>query len=285
MKLSELLERYEQQNLNISTRSIINYWCVVNEFARWLKRTPTLADLNEATLLNWLRASMASRAARTVNNRRQVLLTLWRFAKWKRWLRRELPRVPKVIEPEYIPRAWFIEEIEIILDACKSARPIEGWDETRWRALVLVIYDTSHRIGALLLADRCQVSPDGWLTMYAWQTKQRADTVHRLHAETIEAIDAMPPSDKLFPWPLHKRAIWLEFGAILKAAGLPRGPRDKFHKIRRTSASYVARELGEGAAMAHLGHKTPGLAKRSYLDPRIVGLQPAIDALPRPKAG
>ena len=280
MTLSDLLTRYGQHNLNISKRSLVAYWCVVREFAKWLRRPPTLDDLSEDAILDFMRHSMGCRSARTTNNRRQVLLTLLRFARRRKLTELPMPEIPKIQEPRRVPQAWRVEELTQILHACGAARTLRGWDQRHWRALVLTCFDSGSRIGTLLRTERSQLTPDGWLTLRAEHVKNKEDVLCRLRRETMAAIAELPEHTLLFPWPLHPRSIWHEYGLILKAAGLPSGARWKFHCIRRSSASYVCRELGEAAASNHLGHLTPGLARRSYIDPRIAQPGSASDVLP-----
>jgi integrase len=66
---------------------------------------------------------------------------------------------------------------------------------------------------------------------------------------------------------------------ILERAGLPKDRRCKFHKIRKTTASYY--EAAGGSAQRLLDHSSPAVT-RKYLDPRIVtqGV-PAPSVLPK----
>ncbi|MCH7688632.1 MAG: hypothetical protein IH899_18445, partial [Planctomycetes bacterium] len=138
-----------------------------------------------------------------------------------------------------------------------------------------------HRLRSVLLA-RTEDLQDGYLT--ARNTKQNRETVHKLHADTLTALKVLPPhpSGLLFPWPFKRRQIWREFGIILKAADLPGGRRNQFHKLRRTSATHLAAAVGIEAAERHLGHVTPGLARSAYIDPRYLPTIKPTDHLPRP---
>jgi len=81
---------------------------------------------------------------------------------------------------------------------------------------------------------------------------------------------------------MDRSNIWREFKKILQAANLPCGRRDLFHRLRRTSATHLAAVAGIEAAEQHLDHRTPGLARSTYIDPRFMPQIKAADVLPRP---
>jgi integrase len=75
--------------------------------------------------------------------------------------------------------------------------------------------------------------------------------------------------------------VWAWLTSILIAAGLPHGPKDKFHKIRKTTASHIAKAAGASMASAVLGHSDVEVTKR-YIDPTIAGSNvDATSYLPR----
>jgi len=59
----------------------------------------------------------------------------------------------------------------------------------------------------------------------------------------------------------------------------------KFHRIRRTNATYTA--VGGSLAMAqrNLGHTTPEMTLGTYIDPTIYRPESAADVIPRPDLG
>ncbi len=112
----------------------------------------------------------------------------------------------------------------------------------------------------------------------------RGEQFFRLYDQTIEAILAtLPPKRKLvFPWPFtHHRSLYGRYKTILRRAGLPFTKRDMFHKIRRTTASHIARLVGQALASQHLGHQNPDSIKR-YMDPRFTANHQAAQWMPRP---
>ena len=102
--------------------------------------------------------------------------------------------------------------------------------------------------------------------------------------QTTDAIQAIwyPARRLLFAWPWRQDAIFRRLAAILKRAGLPNGPRDLFHKFRRTTASHIAAAAGIDAATRQLGQSGSAVTKR-YIDPTIARAH--VDGaayLPRP---
>lgn len=154
-----------------------------------------------------------------------------------------------------------------------------------WPALLLFAFDTGLRISAALsirwqdldLADR-------WVLVPAEFQKQGADQRFRLHGDTVEAIAKLQPFglDCVFHWPRARSVLFRHLGKVLVAAGFAApGRLDKFHKIRKTSATYLANECGKAAACDHLGHSSMSVTSR-YLDPRFIKRIQASEVLPRP---
>lgn len=297
--LAGVLARYCRQRLDIKPRSREVMQLSVRQFERWalsrLGRVLTLEDLTEDLLLDWMAAiKSAGRVARTVNNHRQVALTLWEFG-FDEELTARAPnrrKVRKLKEPKRIPQAWTLDEMGRILHACRTRGRVvrthrrKGrilWDWRHWLALILTLYDSCHRISAILEVERSQFDPRaGTLRVRAEQVKQNADIVHTLSPETVQALEALPddPSGKLLAWPIARPEIWRSYKKILTAAGLSATRRDAFHKVRRTSYSFVFREQGLVGASRHAGHSTDMSA--AYLDPSLLELDDPLKALPRP---
>lgn len=292
--------KYLASTLTVAETSADQYRIAVRQLNRYHQQPVLLTDLSDGLVIRfmkWLKA--LGRSERTANNKRQAILTLWRHAANINKLIPPPPRIPKLEEPRRIVQAWTVDQLAELLGASDHAEPIFAvsghgvprllWDKRHWRALILVIYDTSHRIGALLDATRdCVDFPSRSILLKAEWTKQKSDTWHRLHPDTLAALAALPKSDSplLFPFPLRRRAIWPAFRAILEAAKLRATRKDLFHKLRRTSFTYVFALLGESAALEQAGHATNMTA--SYLDRQLLAKlqnRPSpVDVLPRPKA-
>lgn len=244
-------------------------------------------DLSEQTIVELVnRLILFGRSPRTVNGRVANLLTLWRFCH-RRKLVRNKPIEPEPLpEPRRIPRAWKPREMARLLAACEQAPTRRSWTAKHWKALVLVIYDTSLRVGCLLRIPRSSLNGD-LLTVPAEEQKGRVETIQRLHPETVQAIAEVPLSDSglLFDWPYHVNDLWFRFRSdVLAPAGLPHGRRDLFHKIRRTSYTQVYARIDGHAATEHAAHSCD--LSKVYLDPVLLSeiqhRPSVVDVLPRP---
>jgi integrase len=97
---------------------------------------------------------------------------------------------------------------------------------------------------------------------------QRSDIYRPIPQECHAAIMLIKGRQKLvFDWDRAYTNIWRRLGRICERAGLPNDRLSKFHRVRKTSASYYA--AGGGDPQKLMGHSTPAVT-RKYLDPRIV---------------
>ena len=270
-------------------------------FSRWLERPAVVADLCDDTVSAFVAARLESVSAATARKGLATLLCLWRLA-WRRRFLNDAPRdLPEISPPRSLPRAWSAVDLDRLLDAFAAAVPRRGWGPAHWRALVLVVYDSGLRISAALSVPVAAFDARRrTICVAAAAQKQGAETEHVLHPQTVAALVAMraaPPTvgtakwgpvarQRLFPWPVHPRKLWIWFDAVCRAADLPHGPRDKFHRLRRTSYTHVYAALGLQAATDHAGHSSD--LSRHYLDRELAravqGRPSAADVLPRPGA-
>lgn len=275
-----LLRTYAHDRLGISPSALQQYAVSVSLFSQFLARPARLSDFTDRKVTDYMHWLMPGREARTVNDKRNSLLTIWRHAVQLGHIEAGPRRVPRLKEPHREPTAWTIHEVGRLLNACREARTIQHWDGAHWQALILTCFDTAHRIGALLQVEREQLSEDGWLLVLAKQTKHKRDTRHKLHPDTLTALRSTSPGVLLFPWPLARRQIFVHLRKLLAAAGLPNTRRDLFHKLRKTSYSYAYAELGPQAASEHAAHSKD--LSRVYLDVRFLHRPSVAESIPRP---
>lgn len=250
----------------------------IDRYERWLGRAGTVLDLEDDSCNRWLQSMQDSGLSRTtVRGQRANLLTLWRWAceecghdVWPR-------RVRKIRAPVPIPEAWSECQMRSLLtEAAKQHGRFKRSRVRRadyWRALILVAWDSALRLGDLLRLRFDQVGDDGCVVLQ--QSKTGWPIVCRLRPETVAAVQVirLPPRDRVFGDGLSRGHLFREFRLIVKAAGLVGGTK----RIRRGAATAVER-LMPGSAQRQLGHRTPGLAARHYIDPRLLG----GDGRPRP---
>jgi len=263
-----------------SPNTIRLYRHTIRSFGRFLERPPRLSDLTDDTVsayLAWLVGRKLS--PYTVNKERSQLLAIWNYAARKGHVC-TFPDVAPERTPCRIPQAWTTSELGRLLDACQSEpgrlAGIEASDW--WTALHLVLWDTAERIGAVLALTWRQYQPP-WLLIPAEARKgRREDKLFRLGDDTQASLARIrePRRVKLFQWPLTLGSLYNHYQRILRRAGLPADERCKFHRMRRTVASYY--EAAGGNATELLGH-TSRRTTRSYLDPRIVQTRQPSDVL------
>lgn len=74
----------------------------------------------------------------------------------------------------------------------------------------------------------------------------------------------------------HPSYLWEVFGRLIKSAGLPVTPRQKFHRMRRSVASHM--KVAGADPQRSLGHANEATTEK-YLDPRIVRGEQPCDVL------
>lgn len=283
MRLSELFDN-NYRPLRLRGRSPNTtrlYGCTLRAFGRWLGYPPTVDDLTDLTLSRYLEHRAAIRSPFTAEKERTQLLSLWRFAA-DRGIVRDRPEVPPSILPERTVEAWTPDQMRGLLRAAAATRGSIGAVPAGafWTALVLVLYDTAERIGAVLDTKAADLHPP-YLNVRAEHRKgRRRDRLYTLSQETLDALAAMPADrEKLLPWPYARVYLWKRFAEVVARAGLGTGRRARFHAIRRTVATAYAAAGGDATAL--LDHASPKTT-RAYLDPRqLPGPPPPAALLPR----
>ena len=234
-------------------------------FGERLARVPTTEDLTAETVsawVAWLQASDRYSPA-TVHGHRGRLLILWRFAHRKGWAG-PVDEVRAAPRPDPMPEAWTLDELRSILDAIERIDVVIGTVPMRLylRALVQAAYETGLRRSDLWAIRQDAIRDDG--TIMLRQSKTGRVHAPQLSIGTTALVRQLPGAHPL-AWPGRPRKFYQVWGRVLHLAGVPPGC---LHRIRRTSATYVARDHGDDAARHFLGHRTPEML-RHYVDRRI----------------
>ncbi|TWU39161.1 site-specific tyrosine recombinase XerD [Novipirellula aureliae] len=282
--LDFLNEHYRPTRLvGKSINTVRLYRHSINAFSRWLGRAAVLGDLNNKTVSDFLYWSLENTelAAATVEKDRSQLCVLWTFAAKRGWLK-EFPEINAIPCPKRVPDAWSDDEMVQLMEACESAPGRIGKVDANkyWPALVSFIYDTGERISATLALERQYLEADGWVTIRGEHRKGKTrDKRFRLRPITLERIDSIKVfgQKNVFFWPYNYDYIFTRFGKILETAGLPNNRRNKFHKIRRTTASNFEAAGGNATALLDHSHRRTTLA---YLDPRVIKETHPADIVP-----
>jgi integrase len=194
-------------------------------------------------------------------------------------------RLPRLKEYQRTPTAWTAEQIDRLYSVCWSQQGMIGKVPARlwWVALHDLLMDTGIRAGALLELQWAHIDWDrGILLVPAEIQKDDSDQSFRLHHETLlhlRQIEA-PARKLILPWDRCYSVIWYRYGKILKEAGLPATRRDKFHRMRRTTATHF--EAAGGDATELLGHSSRDTTRR-YLDEQIINRVHPCDVIRRPQ--
>lgn len=280
LTLREFLRDYYAPLKGISSRTCILYEQTIRPFSEFLKRDATLSDLTEINAARFLSDRLKKRSAATVAKDRAQLRAMWEFAARKGMVN-TWPTIKRIVVPDRVPEAWFTADMCAIFRAA-DAEPgmISGAPAGRfWRALILLGYETGERVGGLLSLRWQDVSERGVIFRAEGRKGRRRDLYSEISPECYRSLcEIRTLGDLVFNWDKTYTYLWRRLGEILKRAGLPADRRCKFHKIRRTTASYY--EAGGGSAQQLLDHSSPVVTKR-YIDPRIARRPSASEVIPK----
>lgn len=269
MHLIDLAETYCLAR-DLAPASQERLFITARKFAAW-KPSATIADLQPDIVNRWLAYLLDSGLGRrTIRGHRTNLLCLWAEAYPKLTTTPPLG-VRKIKVPARPPEALWPHEVQRLVDA---ARTLPGrFRKTKlsralyWESFVRFSFNTALRLDDTLSLERHMIWPDGSLVIVQRKTGQE----HRVQLlpSTLEAIDrsmADQPNRRRI-WPLWgtRWSFYQHYRRLAAAADV----RGTSKWLRRSSATALER-MHPGAAMSHLGHKTPGLAYRHYVDPRML---------------
>lgn len=280
MLLSDMLTDLYSPLRGIEPQTIRVYLFTLKSFGKFLGHDPTLDDLDELIVAKFLAHRLATRKIATAAKDRTQIRALWEFAARRKLIDR-WPQIRPVRVPERVPVCWLTDELKRLLTAASerqgevSGVPAGLW----WRALLVLAYEVGERVGGLLSLEWRDVC-DGGVTFRAEGRKGgRRDIFRPISTECRAAIEAIRTDRKLvFEYDRHFTRLYATLGTICRDAGLPDDRMCKFHRLRKTHASYAA--AGGLDAQRLLDHASP-LTTRKYLDPRVVGGQRAADVLPK----
>jgi len=281
MLLSDLLTGYYAPLRGIDARTVTLYGYTLRSWGKYLGRQPTLDDLgDELAIAKFLAHRLETKAAGTAAKDRCQIRALAEFA-YRRGLIKTWPTIRTIRIPERVPQAWLTDEFRKLLAACDGEPgevccvPARLW----WRAALLTCYELGERIGGILGIEWGDLSQHGILVRAEERKGKRRDIFRSISPECHAAIEAIRTDRRLiFDWDRCYTSLWGRLGKICERAGLPNNRSSKFHRIRKTTASYAA--AAGLNAQAVMDHASP-LTTNRYLDPRIVRPQDVHKALPK----
>lgn len=292
--LSALPEIYYLHHPCLRLSTLDQYARAARSFCRFCGRDIPVSSISKMDVLTWMQQRLKEASPRTVKRERGDLLTLWRFA-WAEGLHKVNPdtlRIPTVRCPRKSPVALHLDQLQSWIEAAGHlAGNVRGTDISKanwWQAFGLFLYYTAARPSAARLVRVKDINLDrGIVVLRAEVAKTGHDDVCRLSEQAIDAIRKIydPAAEYVFVWPYCREKLWRKFKSISKQAGLP---IDRYHSLgcmRRTTASLVAANGSVELAQQLLGHSSPDITRRYYLDPAICNQRSAVDVLPRIKIG
>jgi hypothetical protein len=238
---------------------------VSGEYAKGIMRTAGKIPSLDADAINaYLRARKDSVGSVTLANERRMLMTLMRFGYEERLIE-EAPRGVMRVRQENPPvQAWSLESVKTLVNSSSqfSGQRFEcGIDKglflETWCRLA---YDTAARHGDIFSWTEANLHGD----CVSWNMhKTGLPMTRRIGAVTQARVGELLALRRplILGGICHRRHGFRLFRKLLKASGLAGSGK----WLRRSSATHV--ELRKrGSATTLLGHKTPGLAYRSYVD-------------------
>jgi len=247
------------------------YRTTVRKFSQYLGRSAMLTDLTDevvAAYLDWLTSQIAMNS---VVKEYDQLMALWRFSA-RRKLVELYPDLMRPNAPKPVPDAFTHEELQQLIGAAKAwpgdyfGVPCGLW----WEAMIRVVYDTGERVGAILKMKSEHLQGD-WVLIPAQSRKGSQQgkrfRVSKTTRTMLAKIATLQTQETLFAWPQSYTYFWSIFGKVLMKAGLPNERRGKWHKLRRSVATFY--EAKGGNATELLGHSSRRVTE-AYLDNRFI---------------
>jgi integrase len=279
----ELLRDFYAPLKGLSPRTVDLYGYSIAAMSAFVRRPATVDDFDELTVARFLAARRATHSVATVAKDRAQIRALWEFAA-RRGFCKTFPTIALVKIPERVPESWLTCDVERLLESCAQEQtyicsiPSALW----WRACILVCYQSAERINAVLSLKWQDCVGCSLLFRAEGRKGQTRDILREVTVECADAMLAIRNGRRgdqhVFPWDRGRTYLWKRMGIILERAGLPATRRDKFHRLRRTCASYFAAAGGDAQRL--LDHADPATT-RKYVDPRIARTPQACDLIPK----
>lgn len=277
LPLSKVVKRYEESR-ELSEVYVRDLGCTIRRFERHLQEPAKTNHLAHRVVNRWIKdeRDTGKLSPRTRWNSRTNIITIWKFADTQKWPV-EKCKVKKIRDVQLVrknPQAWKLEEL---LAVATAARTLQGVLPTGvptalyFEALIWFAFDTGLRRSDLWNFDM-SVLENRSAALTQHKTKnvhviQVAEYTHELMLK-IQAIligAGVENPNQVFKWPKSQSTFYQCFRKIRKAAGIDWQTVNRcLHHIRRTGATAV--DIEGLNASDYLGHSTPGLAQKCYVD-------------------
>lgn len=281
-ELGLLVADYARLN-HLQPSSFEQHLVTLKVFERFLAKPGSVADLSRDSITAFCNWYAEQTEPATVANKQTMLLAWWRWAIDEELTLDTFKRVKRVKVPTKVPQGWLEQELQAILNVCDKLGPTP-WDRMEgcfstgvrrdkfFRAFIWSYLSHGLRCEAGLMIRRRDVRPDLTFTARWQHQKTWCEQEKQFLPQAWAAICELGEFEYCLPYGQTKSqriTIRRWWNRLLQHAGLDTSPRSGPQQLRRTAASY--KELQQpGSAQFFLGHKTPGLAAKHYIVPRIV---------------
>jgi integrase len=197
-----------------------------------------------------------------------------------------IPYTQPLPAPGKIPRSIKLPTLEAILRSCGVATwpqpERSGVDPvTFWRAVVVLAFNLGLRRGDLFGLRHDSIDLEERTVTLIAEKSGKVQCIP-LNDAACDAIRTLwrPEHGPYLLYPTSSnRQLYREWHKIQTAAGIPEDQHVDPHDLRRTCATFLER-IAAGAATTVLGHSSPAVTRRSYIDPSQA-VRHAVESLPK----
>ncbi len=207
--------------------------------------------------------------ATTRSNYSRMGLTLWRHAHDCELTEHYPKRIVRVKPRPRPPVAWSMDELAALLDAARSLthrfKRSKCSASVFFEAFVRTGFETGVRFSDLLSL-RCEQLRGDRLWVVPNKTGMAVPKVVSAEcAASLRELSVLGDGETFFRWAIAKKQLRAHFRALCKKAGVRGTPK----WLRRSGATHCEIK-NPGAAGQFLGHLSPGLAMKFYVDRTLV---------------
>jgi integrase len=236
------------------------------EYEKHVLRIADQAGRISAERINaYLRDRLEKVSTITVRNERTILLQLVKSAYEAGLLKQPVRGVMRVKARRTATKAWTVDQLRLAIartEVLVNRKTRQGAPlALLLKAWLLVGYESGARFGDVWSFQGDHLEGD----ILRWTQRKTGDPIVRhLSPACVQAcrqLLAMSTDGTILGWACGKRQALRHMREHLDAIGI--GGTSKW--LRRSGATHIE-ITAPGMAKRHLGHRTPGLAERSYLD-------------------
>jgi integrase len=289
-----ITERYAPLH-QLSDRTIELYSQTVDRFSEHLGHPAAIDDLDDLVVSRFLQARCKvgkrgkALSRHSVKKDRSQLLAVWTLAAKKRLQKAdgtviEFPALPPFKTPQKAPRGYLVAEVQALLaDTARMRGGVCGRPRgCYFKTLYLALWQTAGRIGEVMAVRWEDVDLERGIVRFRAETrKNQTRDVERAIGPDLAKLLAEhvgEPGAAVWAWDRNPTTIYLHLRRQCRRLGFPcRG----FHGFRKAAASYYQAAGGQAHELLD-HHDTGSLARKHYLDSRVVSTGPsALDLLPK----